>query len=128
MYRTNVHRVQEITAGFWYNLYKGDFGRLRFGMQYKYVTLTAFPWRVRTCPPSGLRPRRRTRVLAPTTRPFSSRFVTIRSTELSEANKGVFPFVHVCEVIDGTLDVVMHGSRDMPILGDYYRCDVRQSS
>jgi hypothetical protein len=40
---TNVQRVQEITAGFWYNLYKGDFGRLRFGMQYKYETLTAFP-------------------------------------------------------------------------------------
>jgi len=39
----NVHRVQEITAGFWYRLYKGDLGALRFGMQYKYVTLTAFP-------------------------------------------------------------------------------------
>ena len=36
-------------------------------------------------------------------------------TRLSEANKGVFPFVHVYEVIDGSLDVVMHGPRDMPV-------------
>lgn len=26
-----------------YNLYNGDMGRLRYGMQYKYVTLTGFP-------------------------------------------------------------------------------------
>jgi hypothetical protein len=26
---TNVNRVQEITAGFWYNVYKGDLGRVR---------------------------------------------------------------------------------------------------
>lgn len=40
---SNVERVQEITAGFWYNLYSGDMGRLRYGMQYKYVSLTGFP-------------------------------------------------------------------------------------
>jgi hypothetical protein len=40
---TNIKRVQEITVGFWYNLYKGDFGRLRAGMQYEYFQLTAFP-------------------------------------------------------------------------------------
>ena len=40
---SNVERVQEITAGFWYNLYDGDMGRLRYGMQYKYVSLTGFP-------------------------------------------------------------------------------------
>jgi hypothetical protein len=40
---TNIQRVQEITVGFWYNLYKGDLGRLRAGMQYEYFQLTAFP-------------------------------------------------------------------------------------
>jgi hypothetical protein len=39
---TNVQRVQEVTAGFWYNLYQGDLGRVRVGMQYEYFTLTAF--------------------------------------------------------------------------------------
>jgi len=46
-------------------------------------------------------------------------------TRLSEENKGVFPFVHVYEVIDGSLDVVMHGPRDMPVWGDTYRRDVQ---
>ena len=46
-------------------------------------------------------------------------------TKLSEANKGVFPFVHVYEVIDGSIDVVMHGPRDMPVWGDVYRRDVQ---
>lgn len=46
-------------------------------------------------------------------------------TRLSEANKGVFPFVHVYEVIDGSLDVVMLGPRDMPVWGDVYRRDVQ---
>jgi hypothetical protein len=40
---TNVQRTQEITVGFWYNLYKGDIGRVRAGMQYEYFQLTAFP-------------------------------------------------------------------------------------
>jgi hypothetical protein len=39
----NVKRTQEITVGFWQNLYKGDMGRLTFGMQYEYVKLDAFP-------------------------------------------------------------------------------------
>ncbi|MEZ5890420.1 MAG: cytochrome c [Xanthobacteraceae bacterium] len=46
-------------------------------------------------------------------------------TKLSEANKGVFPFVRVYEVIDGSIDVVMHGPRDMPVWGDVYRRDVQ---
>jgi hypothetical protein len=29
--------VQEITAGYWYDFYKGDYGRLRLGMQYAYA-------------------------------------------------------------------------------------------
>jgi hypothetical protein len=38
----NVQRTQEITVGFWQNLYKGDMGRLTFGMEYEYVKLDAF--------------------------------------------------------------------------------------
>jgi hypothetical protein len=39
---TNVQRVNEITGGFWYNVYKGDLGRVRVGLQYEYWTLNAF--------------------------------------------------------------------------------------
>jgi hypothetical protein len=39
----NVKRTQEITVGFWQNIYKGDVGRFTFGAQYEYVRLTAFP-------------------------------------------------------------------------------------
>jgi hypothetical protein len=28
--------VQEVTAGYWYNLYSGPKGRLRYGMQYSW--------------------------------------------------------------------------------------------
>ena len=38
----NVKRTQEITVGFWQNIYKGDVGRFVFGAQYEYVRLTAF--------------------------------------------------------------------------------------
>jgi hypothetical protein len=39
----NVQRTQEITVGFWKNIYKGDVGRFTFGAQYEYVRLQAFP-------------------------------------------------------------------------------------
>jgi hypothetical protein len=39
----NVRRTQELTVGFWNNIYKGAMGRLTFGMQYEYVRLQAFP-------------------------------------------------------------------------------------
>jgi hypothetical protein len=35
----------------------------------------------------------------------------------------VFPFVRVFEMIDGRLDVAMHGSREMPVWGDRYKRD-----
>jgi outer membrane murein-binding lipoprotein Lpp len=38
----NVKRTQELTIGFWQNIYKGDVGRFVFGAQYEYVRLTAF--------------------------------------------------------------------------------------
>jgi mono/diheme cytochrome c family protein len=42
-------------------------------------------------------------------------------TKLSEANKGVFPFAHVYEVIDGRFEVATHGKRDMPVWGEVYK-------
>jgi cell division septum initiation protein DivIVA len=38
----NVQQTQEITVGFWQNLYKGDAGRFALGVQYEYLTLKAF--------------------------------------------------------------------------------------
>ena len=38
----NVQRVQEFTIGFWQDAYKGELGRVRVGLQYEYVRLTAF--------------------------------------------------------------------------------------
>ena len=45
-------------------------------------------------------------------------------TRLSEANGGVFPFVRVFEVIDGRLDVALHGPREMPVWADRYKRDL----
>jgi hypothetical protein len=33
----NTRDVQEITGGYWYDIYKGDHGRLRQGVQYGYA-------------------------------------------------------------------------------------------
>ena len=38
----NVQRVHEITVGFWQDIYKGDLGRARVGLQYEYVWLDLF--------------------------------------------------------------------------------------
>jgi hypothetical protein len=38
----NVQRAQEITVGFWQDVYKGDLGRVRFGLQYEFVQLDLF--------------------------------------------------------------------------------------
>ena len=35
-----MQRVQEFTIGFWQDIYKGDLGRARVGLQYEYVALT----------------------------------------------------------------------------------------
>ena len=39
----NVRRTQELTFGFWQQIYKGDLGQVRVGAQYEYVRLQAFP-------------------------------------------------------------------------------------
>jgi mono/diheme cytochrome c family protein len=48
-------------------------------------------------------------------------------TKLSERNGGVFPFSRVHEVIDGTIPVMTHGTRDMPVWGQVYRRNARSS-
>ena len=42
-------------------------------------------------------------------------------TLLAKANKGVFPYRRVYEVIDGRRAIEAHGTRDMPIWGTYYQ-------
>jgi mono/diheme cytochrome c family protein len=41
-------------------------------------------------------------------------------TKLSEANKGIFPFSRVFDVIDGRIEIMIHGTRDMPVWGEVY--------
>ena len=41
-------------------------------------------------------------------------------TKLAKSNKGVFPISRVYNVIDGRIEVLTHGSRDMPVWGDIY--------
>jgi len=38
----NNKRLSEITAGFWQNVYKGDYGRVAFGAQYEYIKRKSF--------------------------------------------------------------------------------------
>ena len=38
----NNQRLTEITAGFWQNVYKGDYGRVTFGAQYEYIKRKSF--------------------------------------------------------------------------------------
>jgi mono/diheme cytochrome c family protein len=45
-------------------------------------------------------------------------------TKLSENNKGVFPASRIYDVIDGRIEVMQHGRREMPIWGDIYASDL----
>ena len=38
----NLRKISQITAGSWYKFYQGDFGQLRFGIQYSHTELNAF--------------------------------------------------------------------------------------
>jgi hypothetical protein len=38
----NNRRLYDITAGFWQNVYKGDYGRVAFGAQYEYIKRESF--------------------------------------------------------------------------------------
>jgi mono/diheme cytochrome c family protein len=42
-------------------------------------------------------------------------------TRISQRNKGQFPDFRITHIIDGYEIVAFHGSRDMPIWGDYFR-------
>ena len=42
-------------------------------------------------------------------------------TQLAKKNNGVFPTMHVSEVVDGEFDKPAHGSREMPIWGPVFR-------
>ena len=87
----NVQRVQEFTVGFWQDIYKGDLGRARIGLQYEYVTLDLFAGATAIPAGNGLtaaRPRRRpTPVCTRTTTSSSSRSATIPSTKRNVARK-----------------------------------------
>jgi mono/diheme cytochrome c family protein len=57
-------------------------------------------------------------------------FLTIDApnlTQLSRANAGVFPTERVISVIDGRADVKVHGPRDMPIWGDWFKFEANSS-
>ncbi len=41
-------------------------------------------------------------------------------TQLSRKNGGKFPTERVAQVIDGRQDVKIHGTRDMPVWGDWF--------
>jgi hypothetical protein len=41
-------------------------------------------------------------------------------TKLSENNKGVFPASRIYDVIDGRIEIMNHGKRDMPVWGDIF--------
>ena len=41
-------------------------------------------------------------------------------TRLAEKNNGVFPISRIYEVIDGRIQTMVHGTRDMPVWGSVY--------
>jgi mono/diheme cytochrome c family protein len=41
-------------------------------------------------------------------------------TKLSKENNGVFPIARIYEVIDGRIERLIHGTREMPVWGDTY--------
>ena len=46
-------------------------------------------------------------------------------TKLSEANKGVFPISRVYDTIDGRIEIIAHGARDMPVWGEIYTRELK---
>jgi len=42
-------------------------------------------------------------------------------TQLKKKNHGVYPSLHIAEVIDGEFDRPAHGSREMPVWGPVFR-------
>lgn len=51
-------------------------------------------------------------------------FLTITAadlTQMASKNAGVFPRQRAIEVIDGRAQVAVHGERDMPVWGDWFK-------
>jgi len=46
-------------------------------------------------------------------------------TVLQKSNGGVFPVTKAYSIIEGTVDVRVHGSRDMPVWGNRFRTRVK---
>ncbi len=46
-------------------------------------------------------------------------------TKLSETNKGVFPISGVYDAIDGRIEVIAHGTREMPVWGEAYTRELK---
>jgi len=45
-------------------------------------------------------------------------------SKLAENNQGVFPVSRIYDVIDGRVQVMVHGPREMPVWGDVYSRDL----
>lgn len=58
---------------------------------------------------------------------FKAGIVMPDLTELSKKNNGVFPFMHVYQIIDGTQNVMAHGTQLMPVWGPRYKVEVGRS-
>jgi Cytochrome C oxidase, cbb3-type, subunit III len=57
-------------------------------------------------------------------------FLTLSATDLTQLKKrnaDVFPRARVVEVIDGRADVKVHGPRDMPVWGDWFKYEADAS-
>ena len=48
-------------------------------------------------------------------------------TKLAKDNNGVFPVSRVYDVIDGRIEVIAHGTRDMPVWGETYAFELKYS-
>jgi hypothetical protein len=58
-------------------------------------------------------------------------FLTINAadlTQLSKRNGGLFPGERIVGVIDGRAQVKVHGPRDMPVWGDWFKFEADSSS
>ena len=58
-------------------------------------------------------------------------FLTITATDLtqlSKKNAGQFPRERAINVIDGRAEVKVHGPRDMPVWGDWFKFEATSSS
>ena len=55
-----------------------------------------------------------------------ARYLTVKPsdlTQLARNNDGRFPFLEVFKMIDGRLEIAVHGTRAMPIWGDRYKVE-----